>query len=240
MGATMVTAGATAAQPPLVSCILPTKDRAVFIPQAIQSFRSQTYPNLELLILDNGDDETEDLIPAQSNIRYAKVPGKQTTGEMRNLCVRYAEGSIICHFDSDDWSAPERVTDQVTRLGTHNVVTGYTSMLFYDERDGQCYHWATTGSHVRYVLGTSLCYRRDWWRHHPFSPLRVGEDIRFYQNALRAAWRLVPTAPAEKLMVARVHNDQTSRKSLNPASYRPVPKTMLPQGFPCVSTLSAT
>ena len=237
----MVTPGAVTASTPLVSCILPTKDRAAFIPQAIRSYQSQTYPHKELVIIDNGNDETESLIPFDEDpsIRYARIQGKPTTGDMRNLCAKHSYGAFICHFDSDDWSAPERVVDQVTRLGDFGVVTGYHSMLFYDERDGQCYHWHMPHSQVRYSLGTSLCYRREWWRHHPFPSLRVGEDIRFYQQALRHAARLVTTVPAGTMMVARVHNHQTSRKSLNPASYMKVSPSALPKAFPCGSILSA-
>lgn len=217
----------------LVSCILPTKNRAAFIPGAVRSYQSQTYPAKELIVLDNGEDSTASLLPSDPSIRYIKIDGQRTIGDMRNLCARYARGEFVCHFDSDDWSAPERITDQVTRLGVHGVVTGYHAMLFYDVRDGRCYHWSMPHSPIRYVLGTSLCYRKEWWRHHPFPALQIGEDIRFFQNAIRVAHRLVPTAPAEKLMVARVHKDQTSRKSLTPRSYRPVPLSALPATFLC-------
>ena len=89
-------------------------------------------------------------------------------------------------------------------------------MLFYDERDGKLLPLAHAALHqIRYALGTSLCYRREWWRHHPFQKLRIGEDMMFLRQAVRVAHRLVPTAPANRLMVARVHNHQTSRKSLN-------------------------
>lgn len=239
-----IAASAPQSQPelPLVSCILPTKDRAAFIPYAIQSYQSQTYPAKELIIVDNGDDSTEAMVQlhASVDIRYYRVSGNLTTGEMRNLCAKYAQGEFICHFDSDDWSAPERVTDQVTRLGLFGVLTGYHAMLFYDERDDKCYQWSMPHSPVRYALGTSLCYRRVWWKYHPFHSLRIGEDMRFFQQALREANRLVETVPAGPLMVARVHNHQTSRKTLNRTSYRPVPTTVLPQGFPCGSILSAT
>lgn len=221
---------------PLVSCILPTKDRAAFIPHVIRSYQSQTYPHKELIIVDNGEDHTESLIPSDPSIRYVKVSGRVMTGDMRNLCAKHARGEFICHFDSDDWSAPERVTDQVTRLGEFGVATGYHSMLFYDIRDGKCYLWNMPHSPVRYVLGTSLCYRREWWRTHPFESMLVGEDLRFFQRACREARRLVFSAPAEKLMVARVHDHQTCRKSLNKMSYTPMPPVALPQGFPCVLT----
>jgi glycosyltransferase involved in cell wall biosynthesis len=238
----MVTPGSTATQSsPLVSCILPTKNRAAFIPQAIASYQSQTYPNKELVIFDNGDDETEAILPTDLSIRYYRITGNRTTGEMRNFCAKYSKGEFICHFDSDDWSAPRRITDQVTRLGEHGVVTGYHAMLFYDERDGKLYWWRMPShSAIRYALGTSLCYRRVWWHYHPFQALRIGEDMKFVQQALREAYRLVTTVSAEQLMVARVHHQQTSRKTLNPASYQPVSRTTLPQAFPCSSILSAT
>lgn len=184
-------------------------------------------------------DNTESLIPMDPTIKYFRAVGGLTTGDMRNVCAQYARGTIICHFDSDDWSAPERVTDQVTRLGEHGVVTGYNSMLFYDMRDGRCYRWHFSQAPIRYVLGTSLCYRREWWRHHPFPSVSVGEDIRFFTQAQREANRLVLSSPAEGMMVARVHDYQTCRKSLNKTSYMPMPKQALPQAFPCALTSSA-
>ena len=127
------------------------------------------------------------------------------------------EVNFICHFDSDDWSAPERVTDQVTRLGTFGVVTGYHSMLFYDERDGRCYHWhmsvfarAVCAGHV---VVLSLGMVADTIR---FSRCGSEKMCDFFSKPLREAHRLVPTVPADKLMVARVHDHQTSRKSLEP------------------------
>lgn len=233
----MVSPCSNAPQTPsgLVSCILPTKNRAVFIPQAIRSYQSQTYPHKELIIVDNGNDQTESLIPLDDpSIRYVHVSKPQTTGDMRNLCASHARGEYICHFDSDDWSAPERVKDQVTRLGVFGVLTGYHSMLFYDVRSGKCYRW-TMPSQTRYALGTSLCYRQTWWLCHPFRPLRVGEDTRFFQQAYREASRLVPTVAADQMMVARVHDQQTSRKTLTRTSYQLMPPSVLPKLFPCGS-----
>ena len=225
---------------PLVSCVLPTKNRAAFIPYAIACYQSQIYPHKELVIVDSGHDDTHARLPSDPSIRYISAGADLPVGEMRNLCAKHAKGEFICHFDSDDWSAPERITDQVTRLGTFGVVTGYHAMLFYDVRDQRCYLWSLPHSPVLYVLGTSLCYRREWWQHHPFPSLQVGEDVRFFNQAMREARRLVPTVAAEQMMVARVHDDQTSRKTLNPTSYRPVPITVLPKGFPCDLTSAQT
>jgi glycosyltransferase involved in cell wall biosynthesis len=217
---------------PLVSCILPTRNRAAFVPDAIRSYQSQTYPNKELIVLDQGEDATESLIPPDPSISYARVSPKLTTGDMRNACVTRARGQWICHFDSDDWSAPERVMEQVTRLGTFGVVTGYYSMLFYDTRSGKTYLWHTPQNAMYYLLGTSLCYQRRWWEHHPFRSISIGEDVRFVQQAMREAFKLVPGAAAGQMMVARVHDHQTSRKNLTRSSYQLVGPTSLPKAFP--------
>lgn len=214
---------------PLISCILPTKNRAAYIPQAIHSYQSQTYPTKELIILDNGTDETETLIPPDPSISYTRISGDHTTGEMRNLCARLAKGEVIAHFDSDDWSAPTRLVDQVHRLGPWGVLTGYNTLLFYDDRDKKCYFWK--GISIPFALGTSLCYRKDWWMTHPFLPMQVGEDLKFFQEAMRGAGRYVHTVPGGQMMVARVHDHQTSRKALTSERYCPIAYTELPEAF---------
>jgi Glycosyltransferases involved in cell wall biogenesis len=213
----------------LVSCILPTRNRAAYIGQAVRSYQSQTYLHKELIIVDNGSDGTEALIPSDPTIHYARVGGTHSTGEMRNLCARRAQGTYICHFDSDDWSAPTRITDQITRLGAQGVVTGYRSMYFYDDRDGLSYLWTT--SLGMFALGTSFCYQRAWWQQHPFLPIQIGEDFRFFKTATRGTpW--VTSTPINGQMVARIHVGQTSRKNLASDRYKQIPGTVLPREFP--------
>src|SRR6266852_3436172 len=55
---------------PLISCIMPTRNRRVFVSQAIGYFERQDYPNRELIIVDDGDDRVDDLIPSNASIRY--------------------------------------------------------------------------------------------------------------------------------------------------------------------------
>lgn len=210
----------------LVSCVLPTRNRAAWIPQAIASFQSQTYEPRELVILDNGDDGTEALIPPDPRIYYERLPGLRSTGAMRNVCAEAARGTILCHFDSDDWSAPSRVASQVASLGDR-MLTGFHTLLFYDTRDGQTYQWATN---TPYAVGTSLCYRKAWWEGHPFSSVNVGEDLTFFKETYRKT--PVRTADGCAHLVARLHGEQTCRKSLRPPRYQPVAASRLPVGFP--------
>jgi glycosyltransferase involved in cell wall biosynthesis len=55
--------------PMLISCLLPTANRAAWIPLAIDCFLTQTFTDAELVILDNGTDNTADIVPAHPRIR---------------------------------------------------------------------------------------------------------------------------------------------------------------------------
>src|SRR6266705_5371569 len=103
-------------QQPLVSCIMPTADRRRFVPPAVRSFQAQDYPNKELIILDDGKDRLADLVPQDTQIHYIRRDAKQTLGLKRNECVRASRGSLIMHWDDDDWSAPNRIRYQVEAL----------------------------------------------------------------------------------------------------------------------------
>ena len=52
----------------LVSCVMPTHNRRDFILTAIDCFLNQTYPEKELVIVDDGSDRVKDIIPADPRI----------------------------------------------------------------------------------------------------------------------------------------------------------------------------
>ena len=92
---------------PKVSIILPTFNRARFLPKAIESIERQTFQDWELIIVDDGsDDETLDLLPqiTQEVAGRVKVISQinQGPGEARNAGIRAARGELIAFFDSDD------------------------------------------------------------------------------------------------------------------------------------------
>jgi hypothetical protein len=125
-----------------------------------------------------------------------------------------ARGEIIWHADDDDFSHPDRLADQVSRLvETGKAVTGYRSMRFTDGRRW----WQYTGG-PQYALGTSLCFRRDWWQRNPFTDLQIGEDNQFVARA-RSQGQLI-TADAGDLMWATIHPSNTSPRQLNGKNWR--------------------
>ena len=101
---------------PLVSCIMPTYNRRAFVPQAIEYFLRQDYPNKELVIVDDGTDPVKELIPTDDCMRYIRLAYRATIGEKRNRACEQARGDIIAHWDDDDWQAPQRLRYQVEAL----------------------------------------------------------------------------------------------------------------------------
>ena len=184
------------------------------MPKAIACYQSQTYQRRELLILADGE-SVRDLIPLDDpSIRLVEIAGNTRIGAKRNLGCEKADGEIVAHFDDDDFSAPERLSDQVSRLIASNLpVTGYREMQF---RDG-AQAWLYTGTPL-FVLGTSLCYRRDYWRAHRFMEIQMGEDNHFVHDAA-AAGQLAP-APAGDLMWASIHAGNTSPRQRSGTAWK--------------------
>src|SRR5512142_2180234 len=95
---------------------MPTYNRRLFAPRAIEYFLRQDYANKELIIVDDGTDAVGDLVPNDPQIRYIRLDEHRLLGEKRNLCVEAARGDLIMHWDDDDWCASHRISYQVGEL----------------------------------------------------------------------------------------------------------------------------
>ncbi|GAA3367974.1 hypothetical protein GCM10020367_64420 [Streptomyces sannanensis] len=111
---------ASGAPAPTVSCLMVTKDRSATARRAITCFRNQTYPNLELVVVEDGtSDALEQHIRdlGDSRIRHHRLPPEgRTLGELRNETVERATGPYVCQWDDDDLYDPERVETQMAAI----------------------------------------------------------------------------------------------------------------------------
>jgi glycosyltransferase involved in cell wall biosynthesis len=168
------------AEMPLVSCIMPTRNRRGFIPQAIAYFLKQDYPRRELVILDDGDDAIADLVPDMPQIRYVALPERMRLGSKRNAAIEAGSGDIIVHWDDDDWMGAQRITRQVHALLAENAdICGSSEVRFCEIATGRLSIYRYPRSNPCWLYGATLCYRRALWRQKPFEPLDIGEDTRF-------------------------------------------------------------
>lgn len=86
------------------SIIIPTYNRAHFIGNTIKSVLNQTYPDFEIIVVDDGStDNTVEIVQSFSSdkIRYFKIPNSER-GYARNFGSHHALGQWLIFFDSDD------------------------------------------------------------------------------------------------------------------------------------------
>ena len=105
-----------------VSCIMPTCDRASFIPCAIAYFLRKSLQDSELIIVDDGHAPIGGLVPADPRIRYVRLDARRPVGAKRNLACELARSELIAHWDDDDWYAPDRLQRQAVALDASDAL----------------------------------------------------------------------------------------------------------------------
>lgn len=105
---------------PQVSVIIPTFNRESFLPSAIDSVLSQTFQDLELIVVDDGSvDGTQALIQEISDSRFKSFQqANKGVSAARNLGIGHASGRWIAFLDSDDRWMPQKLQEQLRALGS--------------------------------------------------------------------------------------------------------------------------
>ncbi len=175
---------------------MPTYNRRAYIPQALQSFIQQDYPNRELIIIDDGNDAIGDLIPQAANVRYVRISKRTSIGAKRNLACQHALGEIIAHWDDDDWYSPDRLRYQVAPLLSGAAdLTGLENAFVLQLPAGE--FWTTDAQlhqrmFVENVHGGTLVYRKEIWAQGLRYPeINLAEDASLLYRATRQGKRLV-------------------------------------------------
>lgn len=170
----------------MVSCIMPTYNRREFIPNAIRYFLRQDYENKELIIIDDGEDAVKDLVPESDNIRYFRLEHKISLGAKLNLGCEYAKGDIIAHWDDDDWYASHRLSYQMEAIKNEQIaICGINNLLYYDLFHKKTYNYIYPANQRPWLSGSSLCYKKQFWKRHRFEEIDVGMDGLFVWKASR-------------------------------------------------------
>jgi glycosyltransferase involved in cell wall biosynthesis len=122
---------------PLVSVIIVTYNRSEYLCQSIDSALAQTYPHLEILVIDNGStDQTENILKAyQDRIIYFKQ-SKQNLPQGRNQGLRLAKGKYIAFLDDDDLWTKQKIQKEVEYLEQHSDAGFVFSGAHYIDAEG--------------------------------------------------------------------------------------------------------
>lgn len=102
---------------PLVSVVIPTYNRAHIVGEAIESVLSQTYENVEVIVVDDGstDNTFESLSPLIPTIRLLRQENAGPSAA-RNRGIAAANGEFVAFLDSDDLWLPEKLARQMALM----------------------------------------------------------------------------------------------------------------------------
>ncbi len=202
---------------PLVSCIMPTYNRAEFIENAIDQFLNQSYPNKELIIIDDSEVAIEHLIPDHPLIKYVYLHNKLDIGSKRNMACKMSNGQYIIHLDDDDYYAPQWVEKQIAFLRANELeVTGLNRPLFYEKYTSKLWKYNYPDNHKPWVYGATLCYTKELWKSNPFPKLHCGEDNAFvWADSIKK----IQVNTIKDGYIGQIHDKNTSPKMTNDARW---------------------
>jgi glycosyltransferase involved in cell wall biosynthesis len=101
---------------PLVSAVIPTRNRPELVCRAVRSALNQTYPNIEVVVVIDGPDPVTLVALGAfqgSNVRVVPLPESVGGGSARNLGVREAKGEWVALLDDDDEWLPAKIEKQM-------------------------------------------------------------------------------------------------------------------------------
>lgn len=103
---------------PLVSFLVPCHNAAPFLANALDSVYAQTWPRIEVIMVDDGSTDESATIARRYLGRGLRLITQQNLGQCAalNTASRHATGDYWSFFDADDLVAPNKTALQVERL----------------------------------------------------------------------------------------------------------------------------
>ncbi len=176
---------------PKISCLLVTANgRFDFFKKSCQCYFDQTYPNRELVVVNEGSidyqNKISQFLSSRQDVRLIFLDGKYSLGSLRNISIALSTGELFVQWDDDDFNTPERISVQYYFLKNHpdfqvcyltDQLHYYftTKLLFWN--DWNKFH---SGGRKEYSLipGTIMAYKKTFNVRYPSSGnnCSAGED----------------------------------------------------------------
>jgi glycosyltransferase involved in cell wall biosynthesis len=119
---------------PLISIVIPTKNRKKLLHMAVKSVIAQTYKNLQIIVHDNNStDGTEDYLKNKIDdprFEFYRSNHDLTMQDNWNAGISYAKGDYICRLDDDNFFLNEFVEVAINEINKRNLDMIFYSALF--------------------------------------------------------------------------------------------------------------
>lgn len=202
-----------------VSIIITSYNYVRFLPEAIESALHQTYPAVEVIVIDDGS--TDDSVAVASNYDITiLVQDNQGVSTARNNAAAAAGGKYILFLDADDMLYPDSIARLMARLQNASTDTGYAygQMEYFDSRSGIFPSQEFDPQALargNYICATSLIRKDAFDAAGGFDRgFAHREDWEFYIRLLHKGYR--GAFLAESVLRYRKHKEPTRGKSKLP------------------------
>ncbi|MGQ5516926.1 glycosyltransferase family 2 protein [Halococcus saccharolyticus] len=152
-----------------MSVVLATYNRADVLGRAIRSVLAQTYSDFELIVIDSGTDNADEIVASfdDPRIRYLRQK-PQGLGAARNLGIDVARAELIAFQDDDDEWQPTKLTKQVDAIRNAPESVGVVYSTVQKIQNGQ--QWWVPNENTTQTSGSLV---PALWRHNFVSPQTV-------------------------------------------------------------------
>ena len=195
-GARVAAPAVVTGKPPSVSCLMVTLDRLTLAKRAIRSFAAQSYEDRELLIVTDGAEgfrrALERYVSALGLERVRFVypgPERLTLGQLRNISMGTARGDVVCQWDDDDYSHPDRLAVQLGHMLRESAAACFLTdhLHFIEDKRVLCWvDWTLDGTFkgtAQLAPGTLMMLRDDRFKYPEGGAFaRQGEDSVFLET----------------------------------------------------------
>ena len=140
-----------------VSVIIPVHNSEKHILECLNSVIHQTYPNLEIIVVDDASkDSSVSIIKSVKDKRIKLVSLKENVGVAlaRNKGIEVATGDYICFLDSDDYWYLDKIQKQVDFISDKAFI--YTSYEFYHDGKSHKIHVPVSITYEEALKNTTI------------------------------------------------------------------------------------
>jgi glycosyltransferase involved in cell wall biosynthesis len=155
---------------PKVSIVIPCYNDDQYIEQSVQSALNQTYPNIEIIVVDDGSNTKTKEVLKKIEPKITQLITQENQGQStaRNVGIKASKGDFILVLDSDDYFEASFCKEAVAILQNSDEVKIVTcqSMLLYSDNTKSLY--IPKGGNIKNfmyancALGTSMFKKNDW------------------------------------------------------------------------------
>jgi hypothetical protein len=124
---------------PLVSVVIPTRDRPRLLRDALESVARQSYRNWQAIVVNDGGTEVASVVrslapQAAARTTVLETGSPQGTARARNRAIEAARGAILAFLDDDDLFLPDHLATLVEAMVPSGAPVAYTESEAVEER----------------------------------------------------------------------------------------------------------